>query len=185
MIDQADMLIRKYITALLAKDVAAASEATGEMVDYTLQPPSASPLAPDVPPIALAGDSFQQRAADELERINAAQPLMATILDQLAEIGALKDCIADRATPADHISQARDAWQSMATAPRDGRNILIRFGRDGVSQAMYVPGVPHPWKFIDTNDGITWLINSARDGEYGPSHWMPMPAPPEKPAGDI
>lgn len=68
-----------------------------------------------------------------------------------------------------------DAWQPIATAPRDGRNILIRFGQDGASQAMYVPGVPHPWKFIDTNDGVTWLINSARDGEYGPSHWMQMP----------
>src|SRR6185437_10781057 len=54
-------------------------------------------------------------------------------------------------------------------------NILIRFGRDGVSQAKYVPGTPHPWKFIDTNDGITWLINHAVDTEYGPTHWMPMP----------
>lgn len=26
-------------------------------------------------------------------------------------------------------------WRAIATAPRDGRNILIRFGQDGVSQA--------------------------------------------------
>jgi hypothetical protein len=68
-----------------------------------------------------------------------------------------------------------EGWKPMATAPRDGSNILIRFGRDGVSQAKYVAGTPHPWKFIDTNDGITWLINHAVDTEYGPTHWMPMP----------
>jgi hypothetical protein len=69
------------------------------------------------------------------------------------------------------------AWQPIATAPRDGSNILIRFGRDGISQAKYVAGTPHPWKFIDTNDGITWLINHAVDTEYGPTHWMPLPPP--------
>lgn len=67
------------------------------------------------------------------------------------------------------------SWMPIESAPRDGRNILIRFGQDGVSQAKYVPGVPHPWKFIDTNDGVTWLINSAVDGPGGPSHWMRMP----------
>ncbi len=67
-------------------------------------------------------------------------------------------------------------WQPIATAPRDGSNILIAFGQDGASMAKYVPGVPHPWKFIDTNDGITWLVNHAVDTEYGPTHWMPIPA---------
>lgn len=71
-----------------------------------------------------------------------------------------------------------EQWQPMDTAPRDGSNILIRFGRDGVSQAKYVSGTPHPWKFIDTNDGITWLINHAVDNEYGPTDWMPLPAAP-------
>lgn len=66
-------------------------------------------------------------------------------------------------------------WQPIATAPRDGSNLLLRFGLDGVSQGKFVPGLPHPWKFIDTNDGITWLVNHAIDGPGGPSHWMPMP----------
>jgi hypothetical protein len=68
------------------------------------------------------------------------------------------------------------SWLPIESAPRDGSNILIRFGRDGVSQAKYVAGTPFPWKFIDTHDGITWMINTARDGEYGPSHWMPLPS---------
>ena len=86
----------------------------------------------------------------------------------------IRDLLAQ--APTESMSDAAcDMWQPISTAPRDGTNILIRFGRDGVSQAAYVPGVPHPWKFIDTNDGITWLINGAVDNEYGPSHWMPMP----------
>lgn len=67
------------------------------------------------------------------------------------------------------------AWRPIATAPHDGRSVLLKFGQDGVSQGMYVPGLPHPWKFIDTNDGITWMVNHAVDGPGGPSHWQPMP----------
>ena len=67
------------------------------------------------------------------------------------------------------------AWLPIAAAPRDGTNILLRFGSDGVSQGKYVPGTPHPWKFIETNDGITWLVNHSVDGPGGPSHYMPMP----------
>lgn len=78
-------------------------------------------------------------------------------------------------------------WQPIKTAPRDGSNLLLRFGSDGVSQGKFVPGLPHPWKFIDTNDGVTWLVNHAIDGPGGPSHWMRMPstalsASPQAPA---
>lgn len=73
-------------------------------------------------------------------------------------------------------------WQPIETAPRDGTNILLRFGSDGISQGKFVPGgLIHPWKFIDTNDGITWLVNHAIDGLGGPSHWMPLPPPQQEP----
>lgn len=65
------------------------------------------------------------------------------------------------------------AWQPMATAPRDGTTILIRFGSDGVSQATYIPGAEFPWRFIDQN-GSQWFVNSAR--EDVPSHWAEIPA---------
>ena len=76
-------------------------------------------------------------------------------------------------------------WKTMESAPRDGTNILLAWGQDGVSQGHYVPGLQgtHPWKFIDTNDGITWLINHAVDGPGGPTHWMPMPKWMKAPAG--
>lgn len=66
-------------------------------------------------------------------------------------------------------------WLPIKHAPRDGTNLLLRFGSDGVSQGKYVPGLPHPWKFIDTNDGITWLINHAVDAPGGPSHYCLLP----------
>ena len=72
--------------------------------------------------------------------------------------------------------QTPEAWRPIKTAPRDGSNILLRFGSDGVSQGKYVPGTPYPWKFIDTNDGVTWLVNHAVDDRGGPSHWMPLPS---------
>ena len=66
--------------------------------------------------------------------------------------------------------------QPIASAPRDGRNIIVFFGQDGVSQAKYIAGLPYPWQFIDAdNNGVSWLINHAVDGPGGPSHWMPMP----------
>jgi len=66
-------------------------------------------------------------------------------------------------------------WKPIKSAPRDGRNILIRFGQDGTSQAKYIAGLPHPWQFIDSNDGITWMINYAVDTPAGPTHWANFP----------
>lgn len=70
-------------------------------------------------------------------------------------------------------------WQPIKTAPRDGTNILIAFGQDGVSQAKYVVGLGM-WQFLDTNDGVTWMVNHAKDALGGPSHWMTMPQWPEE-----
>lgn len=82
----------------------------------------------------------------------------------------------DDINPMDRVIAEFGTWSPIKLAPRDGTNVLIRFGGDGVSQGKFVPGVPHPWKFIDTNDGITWLVNHAVDGPGGPSHFMPMPS---------
>lgn len=78
------------------------------------------------------------------------------------------------ATPAPPQDK-QDTWLPIASAPRDGTNILLRFGKDGSSQGKYIPGIPYPWQFIDTANGISWLINQAVDGAGGPSHWMRIP----------
>lgn len=82
---------------------------------------------------------------------------------------------AQESADSDRPSLAAAGWQPIKTAPRDGQNILIRFGKyDGISQAKYIPGLPHPWQFIDTQNGISWMINHAIDGRGGPSHWRPL-----------
>lgn len=68
-------------------------------------------------------------------------------------------------------------WQPISTAPRDGTHILIAFGQDGVSSAMYTRNLDdaHPWKFMDRQQDGVPIFNGARDDQYGPSHWMPLP----------
>jgi hypothetical protein len=103
----------------------------------------------------------------------AAAPLSAPKADERGSAEPVKDCNPEQ-------TQKIMTWQPIKTAPRDGTNILIAFGRDGVSQAKYVPGLPdHPWQFLDTNDGITWLVNYAKDGLGGPSHWKSLPQWPD------
>lgn len=73
-------------------------------------------------------------------------------------------------------------WQKMDTAPRDGTHILIAFGEDHVSSAAYTRNDddPHPWKFVDQQaDGVP-IFNGARDDQYGPTHWQPLPAAPKR-----
>jgi hypothetical protein len=68
-------------------------------------------------------------------------------------------------------------WRSMVTAPRDGTHILIAFGQDWTSSAVYVQadGDDFPWKFIDSQGEGRPFLNGARDDECGPSGWMPLP----------
>lgn len=74
------------------------------------------------------------------------------------------------------LQAAARSWLPIASAPRDGSNVLIRFGQDGVSQSKYIAGEPHPWVFVDRHsDNVSWILNSAVDGPGGPSHWQPMP----------
>jgi len=97
---------------------------------------------------------------------------------------------------------ALDGWQPIETAPRDGTEILIAIGSDYIGSAFYAvvaigsdyigsafyaddDSDPYPWKFFDRN-GIKPLANGIRDDRMGPTHWMPLPAPPSsaKPAPD-
>ncbi|MCU1139248.1 Lar family restriction alleviation protein [Stenotrophomonas maltophilia] len=84
------------------------------------------------------------------------------------------------------------AWQSMATCPRDGTAVLLRWGEDHVSPGWWCAAVSpiqnedgtwpretggFPWAFFDMNDGVAF-VNHAVDTEYGPTHWAPYVYPP-------
>ena len=68
-------------------------------------------------------------------------------------------------------------WSHISSAPRDGTHIILAFGQDHACEGWWDDddGEPRPWCFIDTADFNEVIINHSRDGEYGPSHWQPMP----------
>lgn len=85
------------------------------------------------------------------------------------------------------------AWQSMATCPRDGSVVLLRWGEDHVSPGWWCAPVSpiqnddgtwppdtggFPWAFFDTDNGRSF-VNHAVDTKYGPTQWAeyhPQPA---------
>lgn len=66
-------------------------------------------------------------------------------------------------------------WQPIETAPRDGENhILLCNAASGEISVGYWVGGKWPWRIFDSAqpDGTNeW-------SEDGPTHWMPLPAPP-------
>lgn len=69
-------------------------------------------------------------------------------------------------------------WQPIETAPKDGNEILVFYQtRKKVVIAYWEPQSynkkPRPyWAAI----GSHWIES---DRKYPPTHWMPLPAPPE------
>lgn len=61
-------------------------------------------------------------------------------------------------------------WQPIETAPRDGNEFLVwMFGN---SMAVVY--------FIDTNEEFPWAtMDGPGYNKNAPTHWMPLPAPPE------
>lgn len=71
-------------------------------------------------------------------------------------------------------------WQPIETAPRDGTQILV-----GVWVAGYFKGSESRWS--------CWTIGQHGSGDFGcdgewgdePTHWMPLPPPPDAAHNDI
>lgn len=61
-------------------------------------------------------------------------------------------------------------WRPIATAPRDGKPVLLSFGEG-------TPAIAH-W-----NGRGGWDDGDFYDHMEGFTHWMPLPAPPEQPNG--
>jgi hypothetical protein len=71
-------------------------------------------------------------------------------------------------------------WQPIETAPRDSSIFIVTDGSFS-SPASYVAG---RWRFWDetcvdeTSGNVTGILNFWI-APHGPTHWMPLPAPPE------
>lgn len=71
-------------------------------------------------------------------------------------------------------------WQPIETAPRDGTEILIYLGSPwaAVEKAQWY----EPWRNWQ-KENIDWSENPKEQFGIGsaiPTHWMPLPAPPEQ-----
>jgi hypothetical protein len=92
--------------------------------------------------------------------------------------------------PAAPVPFAAD-WQPIATAPKDGRTLLLgHFNSNGKWRALrgqwFSTGViKETWEEMDREG---WYETSVEcDGDVSawktePTHWMPLPAPPEQEA---
>jgi hypothetical protein len=58
------------------------------------------------------------------------------------------------------------AWQPIATAPSDGRKILVIGGWRTEAE-------------IQKADGEWWRMRKRGGGTAQPTHWMPLPEPPD------
>ena len=80
-------------------------------------------------------------------------------------------------------------WQPIETAPKDGTGIIVTDG-DIIGQGVWHCGL---WYFWESDKANSCLVLLPEDSEYewvidpncwvrgyGPTHWMPLPSPPEK-----
>jgi len=75
-------------------------------------------------------------------------------------------------------------WQPIETAPKDGADVLVFYQAAGVAFAhiaYWDDGTE-----TDPDDVGWWFYRSSLgremlEGYFTPTHWMPLPAPPELP----
>jgi hypothetical protein len=75
----------------------------------------------------------------------------------------------------DKQTQAVAGWQPIESAPRDGTNILVWWPAQ-----MHCPVTAH-WNTGKWSDaGIGWKLTGwGMAMQTEPTHWMPLPLPPE------
>lgn len=72
----------------------------------------------------------------------------------------------------------QEQWQPIDTAPKDGTEVLLSYGKDCFSG--YWEAQPNHWHEIG------WQEEDARQGAYihrhpqRPTHWRPLPTPPKE-----
>jgi len=70
-------------------------------------------------------------------------------------------------------------WQDIATAPKDGTEILITdgqstyFGCFHLGEWIFCNGVETSYDDIEIFELNSWIAG------YGPTHWLPLPTPPD------
>lgn len=134
---------------------------------------SQTPACPDVPDdvLALAMIAVAQltpHCSDEADMDVIARAILA---DR-----------ASRALPSTALAaRPEEGWKPIETAPKDGREIILFFptyNENQIAVYRYNEDGELAWEGIGGWSDV--------EGEYAPTHWMPLPPAPSKPptAGD-
>jgi hypothetical protein len=91
---------------------------------------------------------------------------------------ATKEEWAERALRA----EAKLAWQPIETAPKDTEILLTDMAFVHVGRFDAEADAEYPWRFLDwtSRKSEIGLNGWKHDIERGPTHWMPLPAPPSQ-----
>lgn len=90
-------------------------------------------------------------------------PYIAVTLEEYCLILALLD---------EHAKATE--WQPIATAPKDGTEILLRGGPENQSWAVWVR------KGNWARQRECWSVDMLPPIQYPPTHWLPLPLPPKE-----
>ncbi|UZB05495.1 hypothetical protein OM948_08595 [Xanthomonas citri pv. fuscans] len=139
------------------------------------------------------GDSYDCTRVWEAWQVGTmSQDDFSLITDDSNRMWEITDAVLAALAARQTVGHEPVAWQSMATCPRDGTVVILRWGDDHVSPGWWcAPTSPiqnedgtwptenggFPWAFIDINNGSAF-VNHAVDTEYGPTHWSLYTAPP-------
>ena len=82
----------------------------------------------------------------------------------------------DDTTPAKvRLTDGLGAWQPIETAPKDGTNVLLVNRKGNMATGLWRGrGVMAGW-WLRGGNGPNVFFND----HHGPTHWMPLPAPPQ------
>ena len=69
-------------------------------------------------------------------------------------------------------SSDSNGWRPIETAPKDGTTIILANGeRAGIGFWREFTQSGYPWR--------NWFFNMLNSQPYAPTHWQPLPPPPE------
>lgn len=124
-----------------------------------------------------------------------AEETQLTLAEAKAEIAGLKEIAYQEGTAARQMAFASclailsrvtepQGWQPIETAPKDGTPILVGFENSGSIYIVrwWVNPEPMTWDGL-ANEEYGWLLAETTKVAFMPTHWMPLPTPPEADRG--
>jgi hypothetical protein len=126
----------------------------------------------DVIPRGVVLDGTPERLIQRLEDACADAPLFCCDADYEEAVEIAQEEFDLATSAAEARGRAAGQWQPIETCPSDGRSIIVFGGR------FDIPAVTQA-------DGEWWNSTVGQTLGSRPTHWQPLPTPPEPPALDV